>query len=177
MPPTEGHASLHRHDEDNMREPFEIVFLALLTFAIVLICLVSAGCLVKARSAFANWDALPQSRRWILRVQSVGLALFLFGLLNIAVFAALGLVIGGSALHGKIEKGRYFVADHGRFTEVSPAMWFFSYYHTKSIDVTHTLGMLSGLVWLGSSRLCGEKVAGPSAPKGIWTQEAGSGSV
>ncbi len=69
--------------------------------------------------------------------------------LNFAVFWIVAVSIGGDAVSGKVESGHYFVSSHGRLTEVSPTVWHYSRIHTVSIWVTHPIGLVGGLIWLG----------------------------
>jgi hypothetical protein len=53
--------------------------------------------------------------------------------------------IGGDAYNGKIVGGDHFyVAEHGKFTEVSEAVYTYSLWHVRSLFVTHPLAMLTG---------------------------------
>jgi hypothetical protein len=63
---------------------------------------------------------------------------------NFAAFFVVALMLGGDALNGKIEDGRYYLANHGRFTEVSSAVWHYSRAHVISVLITHPLGILGG---------------------------------
>ena len=70
-----------------------------------------------------KWSYLP---RWLFRVCVVA------GI-NFALFAIIMIASGGDALNGKEEAGRYFLASHGRYTEVSGAFYYFSYIHGLSV--------------------------------------------
>lgn len=74
----------------------------------------------------------------------IGYTVVLIAVLNFLAFMIVDFCIGGDAFNGKIEGGRYFVADHGRFTEVSPRIWYYSRSHAISIFITHPLGILLG---------------------------------
>ena len=56
--------------------------------------------------------------------------------------------IGGDAVEGKSENGKYFVGHRGIFTEVSHGVYQFSRFHSYSIWVTHPLGILLAIVFL-----------------------------
>jgi hypothetical protein len=45
-------------------------------------------------------------------------------------------IIGGGASNGKIENGKYYVGDHGRYTEVSHSAYRFSWWHELSAAVS-----------------------------------------
>jgi hypothetical protein len=59
--------------------------------------------------------------------------------LNFFVFFLTSLLIGGSGSIGKIQDGKYYVGNHGKYTEVSQAMFEFSRIHgTFSIIILVT---------------------------------------
>jgi hypothetical protein len=68
--------------------------------------------------------------------------LAVFCLLNFVAFLAISSGIGGDALNGKTVDGHFFLGDHGRFTEVTEAVFSYSGWHATSLFVTHPLGML-----------------------------------
>jgi hypothetical protein len=65
----------------------------------------------------------------------------LVALANFFVFVVIALCIGGSAIGGKIENGKYYVFSHGRYTEVSPATFEYSQIHTYSVFATVPLAI------------------------------------
>jgi hypothetical protein len=71
------------------------------------------------------------------------LAIFaiLLGMLNFASFVGESQRLGGSAGNGYELGGRYFVGNHGRYTEVSREEWERSRIHGRSIAITHPLMM------------------------------------
>jgi hypothetical protein len=71
--------------------------------------------------------------------------------LNFALFVTISEVIGGSAGNGFVSSGHYFLADHGRKTEVSEAVFNYSLWHGRSVFVTHALGMIA-CVLLGRTK-------------------------
>lgn len=87
---------------------------------------------------------LPQPRRTAI-VHLFGTLLFFGGLLNFLIFWHVAVYIGGDAVGGKIENGKYFVSSHGKLTEVSEATWHYSYAHAVSTWITHPL---AGAGWL-----------------------------
>jgi hypothetical protein len=66
-----------------------------------------------------------QSKRskWVM-YPTVALAL-----VNFFGFIAGSVYLGGDALNGYVHAGHYFVCAHGSCTEVSPAIWKYSYWH------------------------------------------------
>ncbi|MGJ9417692.1 hypothetical protein ACHAC9_08005 [Massilia sp. CMS3.1] len=60
----------------------------------------------------------------------------LFGklvLLNFVSFFVGGIYLGGDALNGKIEDGRFYLANHGQLTEVSEGIYRYSQLHALSV--------------------------------------------
>ena len=64
---------------------------------------------------------------------------------NFLVFFAVAVVIGGDAVNGHAEAGRFFLASHGKLTETTQAVFTYSRLHVYSLWITHPLGMLAGL--------------------------------
>ena len=73
--------------------------------------------------------------------------LFLIGILNFASFFIIALVIGGDAVNGKVENGKYYVSEHGRDTEVSRSVFEYSRFHAHFVWVTHPLALI-GILFL-----------------------------
>ena len=80
-------------------------------------------------------------------------------ILNFLVFFTVTLYVGGDAVNGKAEAGRYYLASHGRYTEVSRALFHYNKVHAYSVWVTHALffACLILLQW-GSRGRDGSKV-------------------
>jgi hypothetical protein len=53
-----------------------------------------------------------------------------FAILNIVAYWITALVLGGDAWNGGIRNGHYYLANHGRLTEVTRAVFEFSLWHT-----------------------------------------------
>ena len=72
------------------------------------------------------------------------------GLLNFLIFVAGATYLGGDAVNGKVEGGRYYLfgvrAESGRkvYTEVSEPVFTYSRWHVYSIFVTWPLVMAAG---------------------------------
>jgi hypothetical protein len=98
-----------------------------------------------------GWPWLDWRQRLQMVINGVGFSLFALAMLNFALFWTMGVAIGGTA--DKVENGRFFIVSHGRHTEVSEEVWTFSYYHTRSIWITHPMGMLSIAAAFLSARL------------------------
>jgi hypothetical protein len=56
-------------------------------------------------------------------------ALFVAALINFLLFIIIDLVLGGDAANGHIENGHYFLASHGKLTEVSAFVFTYSLIH------------------------------------------------
>jgi hypothetical protein len=83
------------------------------------------------------------SRKLITRICDV---LALVGLANFLVWSLVGAVfLGGSAFHGKQEVGRYFLADHGHYREVSRGTFTYSRIHGYTAFAGLGLGVCASL--------------------------------
>ncbi|MBM4030406.1 MAG: hypothetical protein FJ291_01305 [Planctomycetes bacterium] len=87
-------------------------------------------------------------------------ALFVIMIANFFSFVVVAYVIGGDAVNGHSENGRYYVSLHGADTEVSHAVFIYSYVHALSQFVTFPLGMIGGL-WVATT----PRPSGPCAPR------------
>ena len=47
-------------------------------------------------------------------------------------------------MNGKAQAGRFYLASHGKYTEVSRRTWTYSKFHTISVWITHPLAILGG---------------------------------
>jgi hypothetical protein len=74
----------------------------------------------------------------------IGGALFLIAIINFMAFWIVAGSIGGDAVSGKAEGGRYYVSNHGKLTEVSSRVWHYSRVHANSVWITHPLGIVGG---------------------------------
>jgi hypothetical protein len=74
----------------------------------------------------------------------IGGSLFFIAIINFMVFWITAVSIGGDAISGKAEGGRYYVSNHAKLTEVSPCVWHYSRVHTISVWITHPLGIVVG---------------------------------
>lgn len=68
------------------------------------------------------------------------------GAINFLAFIIGAAVLDGDAVNGKIEDGRYYVANHGKYTEVSKSAFTYSRWHVYSVFVTFPIAMLCGLL-------------------------------
>ena len=68
------------------------------------------------------------------------------GVLNFLAFVVVSAVIGGGALFGKVVGNHYFVNSHGRFTAVSPWVWYCSLVQAVSQLITFPLIVMGWFV-------------------------------
>lgn len=80
------------------------------------------------------------------------LIVFVVAVVNFVAFLIGAAKLGGDAVNGKTEDGRYYVADHGKLTEVSQAAFTYSRIHCYTLFVTHLLAALFGWMFYAQSR-------------------------
>lgn len=68
----------------------------------------------------------------------------ILGVVNFVSFFVIAVAIGGDAMNGRTIDGHFYLANHGRLTEVSEAVYTYSLWHVRSVFVTHPLAMLTG---------------------------------
>ena len=61
--------------------------------------------------------------------------LFWLAIINFVTFVAIAMLLGGDALNGTARDGRYFLMQHGDYTEVSRPVFLYSVVHTVSTIV------------------------------------------
>lgn len=85
---------------------------------------------------------------WLMtmKINTVYKIILIFACVNFAVFWFIAFDLGGDAFNGKYEDGHYYLADHGRITEVSKQIWWYSRVHAISVFFTHPLALLCGLL-------------------------------
>lgn len=71
---------------------------------------------------------------------------FIVAVVNFVAFLIGVAALGGDAVNGAMEGGRYYVSDHGKRTEVSEAAFTYSEVHFCTLLVTHAMAMICGLV-------------------------------
>ena len=76
------------------------------------------------------------------KLAKAGLYALVFGLANFTIFIIVSLLLGGDAVNGHAENGRYFLDSHGKLTETSHAVFIYSKIHVYSLFVSHPLAML-----------------------------------
>ncbi|MEI7901752.1 MAG: hypothetical protein WCK89_15980 [bacterium] len=78
-------------------------------------------------------------------------AVWLVAIINFVACFVVAAKNGGDAVNGKEEGGRFFVASHGHYTEVTRSFFEYSRIHTYSIWVTHPLAII-GAFWFWGCR-------------------------
>jgi hypothetical protein len=74
--------------------------------------------------------------------------IFVIAMVNFAAFFLESMYFGGDAINGMIREGRYYLGSHGKYKEVSEAIFVFSKWHVYSFWCTHLLAMLAGAWFL-----------------------------
>ena len=85
----------------------------------------------------------PARRLFLMRIAVATVAL---GIANFIVFVAISEYLGGDAVNGKLEHGRYFVGGKDTYTEVSRPVWLYSKAHVIGVWVTHALVIVAMLL-------------------------------
>jgi hypothetical protein len=70
------------------------------------------------------------------------------GIINFIFFFVIALIIGGDAISGHQETGHYYLANHGKLTEVSYFIFMYSKIHTVSLFISHPLALIAGVIYL-----------------------------
>jgi hypothetical protein len=70
---------------------------------------------------------------------------------NFVVFAAMAHYLGGDALNGRADAGRFYLSMYGRLTEVSQPVYTYSLWHAYSVIATFAAIVLWQL-WARSRR-------------------------
>lgn len=80
------------------------------------------------------------------------LIVFVVAVLNFVAFAVAAATLGGDAVNGKVQDGRYYLASHGKLTEVSHAVFTYSRIHCYTLFVTHPLALVFGFLFYKQTR-------------------------
>jgi hypothetical protein len=78
-------------------------------------------------------------------------------IVNFAACFIINISIGGDAINGHVTDGHYFLGSHGRYIEVSRAVWTYSYYHTVSMWITHLSVFILAAIFLNTGDMKIEK--------------------
>ena len=101
----------------------------------------------KTSPSYLSWSTLWREER---KKTIICLSLFVVALLNFGISSVVYHAIGGDAVKGKQENGRYYVATGSEHTEVSRTVYTYSLYHTISMWLTHVVGIAAMLVLMCS---------------------------
>ena len=66
-------------------------------------------------------------------------------MLNFALFFGVALALGGDAVNGTVRDGHYYLMNHGKYTEVSRAVFRYSMVHTISVFVSFPLAWIASV--------------------------------
>ena len=69
--------------------------------------------------------------------------IILVGFVNFFSFVLISVMIGGDALNGHAAGGHYYLASHGKLTEVGQGLFAYSKWHALSLFVTHPLAIIA----------------------------------
>jgi hypothetical protein len=70
----------------------------------------------------------------------------LVALTNFAAYVIVASILGGDAINGRVEGGRYYLAMQGHSTEVSRAVFEYSRWHTYALWLTFAVAIIIGFV-------------------------------
>jgi hypothetical protein len=99
-----------------------------------------------AEAAQGGGKMLHRVLCWLLIV-FIGLSF-----VNFRAFGQMSRTIGGDAMNGYAAGGHYFVNSHGRYTEVSEAVYNYNWWHALSIMISIPLAMLAGYIFIRLNR-------------------------
>jgi hypothetical protein len=88
-----------------------------------------------------------------------GLRIIPLAAVNFVVFIGVAMSIGGDALNGSCADGHYYLASHGRLTEVSAGVFHYSEVHAVVTLLLHFAAMIAIARfilpgWYENRRLC-----------------------
>ncbi|RYX80026.1 hypothetical protein EON83_30370 [bacterium] len=79
-------------------------------------------------------------------MKNIATSIRFLSLVNFFSFFLGAIYLGGDAVNGKTEAGQYFLSWHGHFTQVSEAIFRYSYIHVMSVFVVMTLTLIVSLL-------------------------------
>jgi hypothetical protein len=90
-------------------------------------------------------------KRWKLKILGIALIVLVVG--NFFLQQIIAESLGGDAVNGKIEGGRYYVGrGHGTYTEVSESVFQYSKIHTYVMIGSIPLAWIGGMLLLRSRK-------------------------
>jgi hypothetical protein len=109
-------------------------------------------------------------RRWARILLGVVVAV---GVVNFVAFVVIAENLGGDALNGKVEDGRYYLMRHGVYTEVTCAVWTYSNIHAISAIALHPgVFAVAQVLFLTGRRLARHLTRRCSGPAGTLPAES-----
>lgn len=115
---------------------FALILLGLMALVFLGACL---GVLLKIIVQWPNYSIAGKIHNIVLFILSLSMLNMLVGIFIVEVF-----FIGGTALNGKIDSGKYYVGEHGVYTEVSKS----TYQLLLSYEKTTLLALFASLAIL-----------------------------
>jgi hypothetical protein len=114
----------------------------------------SASC-CRATEPDEHHDSGDDTNTWLNRL--FGLRIIPLAMVNIVVFVVVAMAIGGDALNGTSVDGHYYLASHGRLTEVSAGVFHYSEVHAVITQLLHFAAMIAAArfilpLWYGNRR-------------------------
>ena len=85
-------------------------------------------------------------RIWERHRRKIAAALVILPFVNFFLYALIAEILGGDAVNGKVDGGRYYLGLHGQYTEVSRAVFTYSKYHTYAIWATSILFLTTAAI-------------------------------
>ena len=76
------------------------------------------------------------------KVKLICITLFVVAWINFVIFFIVATIIGGDAINGKVIDGKYYVAQHSQYTQVSKPVFVYSRFHVYLVWILHPVGML-----------------------------------
>ena len=106
-------------------------------------------------------DAKPVLKMNTKRKRHWWYTVLILAILNFAAYFAIALWIGGTAWQS--ENGKFLLYDHGRYTEVSRAVFIYSRIHFFSIWLTIPVGLIALFVLMDLEKLKMKSISKRSA--------------
>ncbi len=83
----------------------------------------------------------------VLRLEKICRIIGVVTILNFLIFVVISIIIGGDAVNGHVEMGRYFLSNHGQLTEVSYPVFVYSKIHVYSLFVTFPAWLIASIIY------------------------------
>ncbi len=79
--------------------------------------------------------------RFSRRARLIFVPIFVLACVSFITFILISFYLGGDAFNGFAQNGHYVLSNHGKYTDVSRAVWIYSYLHSIVMLVTFGLGL------------------------------------